>query len=292
MLIEEMIGKIFKNRRKELKCKIDSLVDGICDRRTYYTIEDGDKRMNFIFFMDLALSLGFSLDEIALKAFNYQLSPNQEFMKKTLNYYFTKNVASLKKLYQTRAAEKDLDNADHAHLLMAATAINSMDPDFAIPQKMVEKVAEYFFTLSYWGVNEIILFGNLSDILPFKNLKQTMREIIKNKETLCFEEKGKRNFLLLLINVSYRCLRENDLAYAAELFSEIEAVMATQRNEENIHSRFLFRFMKGYYFLLSGKKEIGLKTMSHAIGVFAVNECFEVVDKLRAYYDEALKQVE
>jgi Rgg/GadR/MutR family transcriptional activator len=291
MLIEEIIGKIFKNRRKELKCKIDSLVDGICDRRTYYTIEDGDKRMNFIFFMDLASSLGFSLDEIALRAFDYQLSPNQEFMRKALNYYFTKNIVSLKELYQARSAEKDLDNADHAHLLMAAALIHDMDPEFKILQKMVEKVAEYFFTLSYWGNNEIILFGSSSDVLPFKIMRQTMREIIKNKETLCFEERGKRNFLILLINVSYRCLRENDLAGAAKFFSEIETVLATQRNEENIYPRFLFRFMKGYYFLLDGKKEIGLKTMDHAIAVFTINECFEVVEKLRTYYNEALKQV-
>jgi hypothetical protein len=50
--------------------------------------------------------------------------------------------------------------------------------------------------------------------------------------------------------------------------------------------------MKGYYFLLDGEKELGLKTMSHAIGIFAANECFELVDKLRGYYDGALKQVE
>ncbi|MDR1473225.1 MAG: hypothetical protein LBI41_01475 [Lactobacillales bacterium] len=291
MLIEEIIGKIFKNRRKELQCKVDSLVDGICDRRTYYTIEDGNKRMNFIFFMDLASSLGFSLDEIALKVFDYQLSPNQEFMRKALNFYFTKNITSLKELYQARSVEKNLDNAGYAHLLSVAAIINGMDPEFAIPPKMVEKVAEYFFTLSYWGVNEVILFANVTDILPFKILKQTMREIIKNKEKLCFEEKGKRNFLILLINVSYRCLKENDLAGAAEFFSEIEAVLATQRNEENIHARFIFKFMKGYYFLLDGKKEIGLRMMDSAIAVFTINECFEVVDKLRTYYNEVLKQV-
>ncbi|MDR1473206.1 MAG: hypothetical protein LBI41_01380 [Lactobacillales bacterium] len=291
MLIEEMIGRIFKNRRKEQRCKVDSLVDGICDRHTYYTIEDGDKRMNFIFFMDLASSLGFSLDEIALSSFDYQLSPNKEFMKKALNFYFTNNITSLKELYQARAAEKDLDNADYAHLLSVAAIINGMDPDFAIPQKMVEKVAEYFFILSYWGGNDVILFGNLSDILPFKILKQTTWKIVEQKEKLCFEERGKRNFLILLINVAYRCLRENDLAGAAEFFSEIETVLATQRNEENIHPRFLFKFIKGYYFLLDGKKEIGLKTMDHAIAVFTINECFEVVDKLRTYYNEALKQV-
>ncbi|MDR1473218.1 MAG: hypothetical protein LBI41_01440, partial [Lactobacillales bacterium] len=231
-------------------------------------------------------------DEIALRAFDYQLSPNQEFLRKALNHYLTKNIVSLKELYQNRVAEKDLDNADYAHLLMAAILIKEMDPEFAIPLKMVEKVAEYFFTLSYWGVNEAILFGNLSDVLPFKILRQTTWRIVEQKEKLCFEERGKRIFLKLLLNVSYRCLRENDLAGAAELFGEIETVLATQRNEENIHSRFLFKFMKGYYFLLSGKKEIGLKTMSHAIGIFAVNECFEVVDKLRTYYNEALKQVE
>jgi Rgg/GadR/MutR family transcriptional activator len=212
-------------------------------------------------------------------------------MKKTINCYFTKNVASLKELYQTRAAEKDLDNADHAHLLMAAATINDMDPEFAIPQKMVEKVAEYFFTLSYWGNNEVILFANLTDILPFKIMRQTMREIIKNKEKLCFEERGKRNFLILLINVSYRCLGENDLAGAAKFFSEIETVLATQRNEENIHPRFLFNFVKGYYFLLSGKKEIGLRMMDSALVVFNISECFELVDKLRTYYNEALKLV-
>jgi Rgg/GadR/MutR family transcriptional activator len=120
-------------------------------------------------------------------------------------------------------------------------------------------------------------------------MKQTMREIIKNKETLCFKGKDKQNFLILLINVSYRCLRENDLAKAAEFFNEIETVLATQRNEENIHPRFLFKFMKGYYFLLSGKKEIGLRVMDSALAVFTINECFEVVDKLRVYYNEALK---
>ncbi|MDR1474057.1 MAG: hypothetical protein LBI41_05900 [Lactobacillales bacterium] len=149
-----------------------------------------------------------------------------------------------------------------------------------------------FHNFSYLFTNEVTLFGNLTDVLPFKILKQTMREIIKNKEALCFKVKDKRDFLILLINVSYRCLSENDLAGAAELFGEIEAVLATQRNEENIHSRFIFRFMKGYYFLLSGKKEMGLKTMDHAIGIFSVNECFELANKLRTYYNEALKQVE
>jgi Rgg/GadR/MutR family transcriptional activator len=242
--------------------------------------------------MDLASSLGLSLDEIALKVFNYQLSPNQEFLRKALSYYLAKNIVSLKELYQNRAAEKDLDNADHAYLLSVAAIINDMDPKFVVPQKMVEKVAEYFFTLSYWGGNEVILFANLTDILPFKILKQTMREIIKNKEALCFDSKNKRNFLILLINVSYRYLIENDLAGAVELFNEIEAVFATQRNEENINSRFIFRFMKGYYFLLSGKKEIGLRMMDSALVVFNISECFEVVDKLRTYYNEALKQVE
>ncbi|MDR1473176.1 MAG: hypothetical protein LBI41_01230 [Lactobacillales bacterium] len=292
MLIEEIMGEFFKNRRKEQRCKVDSLVDGICDRRTYYAIEDGKQRMNFIFFMDLSSSLGLSLDEIALKVFDYQLSPNQEFMKKSLNFYFTKNVISLKELYQTRVAEKGLDNADHAHLLSVAALINDMDPEFAIPPKMVEKVAEYFFILSYWSGNDLMIFVNLSDVLPFKIMKQTVRRIFEQKEALCFENKNKQNFLILLINVSYRCLRENDLAYAAELFSEIEAVLATQRNEENIHLRFLFKFMKGYYFLLSGKKEIGLRMMDSALAVFTINECFELVDKLRTYYNEALKQVE
>ncbi|MDR0615121.1 MAG: hypothetical protein LBF82_04110 [Lactobacillales bacterium] len=291
MLIEEMMGEFFKNRRKEQRCKVDLLTDGICDRRTYYAIEDGKQRMNFVYFMDLSSSLGLSLDEITLRVFDYQLSPNKEFMRKTLNFYLTKNVVSLKELYQTKVAEKDLDNADHAHLLMAAAMINDMDLEFVIPQKIVEKVAEFFFTLSYWGINDVILFGSLTDILPFKIMKQTMQRIFEQKEALCFEERGKRNFLILLINVSYRCLRENDLAKAAEFFSEIEAVLATQRNEENIHTRFLFKFVKGYYFLLSGKKEMGLKTMNHAIGIFSVNECFELVDKLRVYYNEALEQV-
>ncbi|MDR1473519.1 MAG: hypothetical protein LBI41_03000, partial [Lactobacillales bacterium] len=198
MLIEEMMGEFFKNRRKELQCKVDSLVDGICDRRTYYAIEDGKQRMNFIFFMDLSSSLGLSLDEIALRAFDYQLSPNQEFLRKALSHYLAKNIVSLKELYQNRAAEKGLDNADHAHLLSVAAIINDMDPEFVIPPKMVEKVAEYFFTLSYWGVNDIILFANLSDVLPFKILKQTTWRIIEQKKALCFENKNKRNFLILL----------------------------------------------------------------------------------------------
>jgi hypothetical protein len=32
--------------------------------------------------------------------------------------------------------------------------------------------------------------------------------------------------------------------------------------------------------------------MDSALAVFTINECFELVDKLRTYYNEALKQVE
>ncbi|MDR1521715.1 MAG: hypothetical protein LBS28_02525 [Streptococcaceae bacterium] len=282
--IMKKVAQLFKDRRKVLGMTAEEVAKGICDIKTLYNMENGKTSMNYGDLFRLFKKVDLAFEEVGL-AIGYD-------QYKINNYCYENNIKELEKILAEKRDSPFLNNEDYVYILMISAFLNEMKPDYNIPEKDLEKAADYFMDLNYWGYSEMVLFCNTLNALKINLVILITQELTNQIEEIHRNYKKKNLFIRILINVSYACLQHHYLAQASYFLNHLGSLLKTQLNENNMFERQVFKFMKGYYYLLNGKKQKGLEMMNTAIGIFAATESFDLVERYRKYLVQAVAQAE
>jgi Rgg/GadR/MutR family transcriptional activator len=289
-----IFGKTFRKIRKEKKFTVEEVCskNNACNRKTLYNFESGKNCLSILSLVRILPNINTSITDYFAAVFDYQASANEKFMKKVMNYYHQNNTEALKKILADKQADKSKNLEKHAYILMIYAFLYEMDPNFQISQEILEKASDYFFGVEQWGYAELNLFSNTAHVLNINLTITIAGELAKKKEKMCSDSAKRRDFLGMLLNVSYACIKNYCLDNAVYFFDVISELIAKQMLEKTVLERIIFKFMKGYYHLLNGDDDKGKKLMEKAIELFENTETSSAAERYKTYYEAALIQVE
>jgi len=287
-----IFGETFKKIRKEKHFTVDEvcLKNNACNRKTLYNFESGKHCLSIVSLIRILSNINTSIADYFAAVFDYQASASEKFMRKIMDYYHQNNTEALKKILKDKQADKSKNLENNAYILMISVLLYEMDPNFQISQEILAKAGDYFFGVEQWGYTELILFSNTAHVLNVNLTITIARELTKQKEKFFFDLKRRKVFLGMLLNVSYACIKNYCLDNAVYFLTVIGDLIDEQMLEETILERIVFKFMKGYYFLLKEDDDFGISLMEEAIDLFEETGTLSAVERYKTYYKVAIRQ--
>jgi Rgg/GadR/MutR family transcriptional activator len=261
----------------------------VCSRSTLCRFEAGISNIGLSTLVGLLKNIGVSTEEYFAEVRNYELGVNEKFFQKVDKYDDDGNVGMLKEILKELHSSKN--KYDSLKILMLKTMINNLDESFEVPKQDFESASGYLIGVEIWGYSELCLLVNVIDKLNIYLACSITVELMKDKK-FSTDRKLKIEFIKILLNVSYSCIKHECLSNADIFLEEAESLVATQRIDNSIAERYVFKFIKGYYYLISGEKKVGIQLMKKAIDNFKTTEDKGIVEHYKTYYKEALEHAE
>jgi Rgg/GadR/MutR family transcriptional activator len=290
---EMYYGEVFRDFRMRKNLSERKAYEGVCSRSTLRNFEMDRRKISIDKLIGLLANIEVTEAEYFAAVKNYILSKDEAFIKKAFYCYQTNDPASLQAMLEEKRSSlsRRWNDVNHLHILLLSVFLNELKPNFHISQKELTKASEYFFTLDKWTYHEIVLFGNLAHVLTMGLVSLVINDFLKQKETLFADRMMRSNLIRTLLNASYSFIKHKNLDEASYFLDQAESLMKTQKKENIIFERYMFKFMKGFYYLVDGHTNKGKKLMKNAINSFKINEIPELVEQYKHYYKEAMKQV-
>ncbi|MDR1473904.1 MAG: hypothetical protein LBI41_05085 [Lactobacillales bacterium] len=289
-----IFGKTFRKIRKDKEFTIEEVCskNNACNRKTLYNFESGKNCLSILSLVRILPNINTSIADYFAAVFNYRVSASEKLMRKIIDYCHQNNTEALKKILADKQADKSKNLEKHAYILMIYVFLYEMEPNFQISQEILEKASDYFFGVEQWGYAELNLFSNTAHVLNINLTITIAGELAKKKEEMYFDSMKRRDFLGMLLNTSYACIKNYRLDDAVYFFDVISELIAKQMLEKTVLERIIFKFMKGYYHLLNGDDDKGKKLMEKAIELFEDTETSSAAERYKTYYEVALLQAE
>jgi Rgg/GadR/MutR family transcriptional activator len=290
---EMYYGEVFRDFRRRKNLSERRAYKGVCSRSTLRNFEMDKRKISINKLIGLLANIEVTETEYFAAVKNYILSKNEAFIKIALYYYRINDQNSLQAMLEEKRSflSRRWNDVNHLHILLLSVFLNELKPNFHISQKELTKASEYFFTLDKWTYHEIALFGNLAPFLTMGLVSLVISDFLKQKETLFADRMMRSHLIRTLLNASYSFIGYKNLDEASYFLDYAESLMKTQGKEDIIFEHYMFKFMKGFYYLVDGDIDKGKKLMKTAINLFKINEIPELVKRYKHYYKEAMKQV-
>jgi Rgg/GadR/MutR family transcriptional activator len=288
---EMYYGEVFMDFRTRKNLSERKAYEGVCSRSTLRNFEMDRRKISIDKLIGLLANIEVTEAEYFAAVKNYILSKNEAFIKTVFYHHRINDQDSLQTMLEEKRSSlsRRWNDVDHLHILLLSVFLNELNPNFHISQKELTKASDYFFTLDKWTNHEIALFGNLAHILTMRLVSLVISDFLKQKETLFADRTMRSNLIRTLLNASYSFIGYKNLDEASYLLDQAESLMETQKKEDIIFEHYMFKFMKGFYYLVDGDIDKGKKLMKTTINLFKINEIPELVKRYKHYYKEAMK---
>jgi Rgg/GadR/MutR family transcriptional activator len=278
-------GEVFKDLRIDRGIREREAYKEVCSRSTLCRFEAGISNIGLSTLVDLLKNIDVSTEEYFAEVRNYKLNVNEKFLQTAHRYYDEGNVDMLKEmLEELRSSNRKYDSV---RVLMISILINELDERVEVPKQDFESASGYLIGVEIWGYSELCLLVNVIDKLNIHLACSITVELMKDKK-FSTDKKLKIEFIKILLNVSYSCIKHECLSNADIFLEEAEALINTQRIENSIAERYVFKFIKGYYYLISGEEKVGIQLMKKAIDNFKTTEDKGIVEHYKKYYEEVM----
>ncbi|MDR0614689.1 MAG: hypothetical protein LBF82_01820 [Lactobacillales bacterium] len=283
-------GEVFQDLRIDRRVRAKEAYEGVCSRSTLCRFEAGVSDISLSILIGLLKNIDVSTEEYFANVRNYELNINEKFLQTVSKYYDDGNIGMLKEmLEELRSSNKKYDSL---RVLVVSILINDLDESFEVSNQDFKSASDYLMGVEIWGYSELGMLINIIDKLNINLACSITRDLIKTKKRFLVNGYQKTQLIKLLINVSYSCIKHENMHSASIFLKEAESLIATQRIENCIAEKYVLKFIKGYYYLILDKEKEGIKLMKKAIDNFKTTEDKGIVERYKIYYKEALEHAE
>jgi Rgg/GadR/MutR family transcriptional activator len=286
--IDVKLGEAFQAFRLSKKISAEKACQGVCSRRTLWNFENGLSSIKHRYLLGLAQNINVPMDEIELAAHDYPLDENEALYEISFQYYYDKNIEMLKDLLASKKHAAFYVKENYLYALYISDLINDLDPQFSIPQDILQESSGYLMEISAWSYNELNLFSHTLHLLTIPLSVSLTRDILKKKKVFLVDNKKKKCLIKTLVNSIFFCLK-ND--YLEDVFFFLKtgcSLLPEKKFYDFSNEERALNFMYGFYLLMTGKQKEGRQRMMDAICKFLLSGNKLVATQFHRCYDEAI----
>ena len=259
----EDFGKIFKKYRESRQLKLRDIASKELSTSQISRFENGESDLTITKFMHAIQLINMPIDEFMYTANNFKRDELNELLYKIQQYTANRDIDSLKKmLSDEESATSNNLTMQKIRILLIKISINGLSGEKLFNEADVEDLADYLFSVAYWGRNELLIFANSIKVFNKMTNLTLLREM--NRRTDFYKELPQNRTLIASMNVNaYIFCVENSEWIEAQYFEQ--QLKETYFKETEIYERLVFIYAKAFHDYKKNKDEKALNQLYDVI---------------------------
>lgn len=148
----------------------------------------------------------------------------------------------------------------------------------------VQIITEYLFSVDYWGMFEILLFGNVTSIFKHEGFRVMAQEMLHRTEFYRDIPSYRRVIASVALNAFIICIERDHLVDAKYFEKQLSHFYF---DESEIYERLIFTYACSFYEFKKYQTGQSILKMRKVIGFMKAVEC----DKLAERYEDHLRKI-
>ncbi|MDR1012693.1 MAG: hypothetical protein LBL38_00305 [Lactobacillales bacterium] len=282
------LGKTFQDFRLSKDISSDEVCKGVCARKTLWNFENGICSIKYTYLLKLAQNINVPVEEIELAANDYPINEHEAFYETIVQYYFDKNIEMLKDILAAKKHAVLTNKENYLYVLYIADLIHDLDPNFLIPEDILQKAAAYLMDVSIWGYNELDLFSHTLHLLTVDLTASLTKDVIKNKKVFLVDNRKKKCLIKTLANALFFFMKNDYLKDIPFFLDAGYSLLPKHKLFSFDNEKRYLNFMHGFYLLIIGKEEEGRQIMMDIIHQLLAIGNKLIASQFHRCYDEAI----
>ena len=277
-------GQIFKELRLNRQLTLKQIANETVSVAQLSKFERGESDLSLTKFISALEKMNVSMKQFSDRVRNYKRLEQAELMTQMSYYFYQQDPKGIEQLLQSqeKKAAEELDNLrPRLNVILLRGILCQLDPEQKMAQEDLDFVSDYLFQVEEWGLDELILAGNLVVFYPTELVCRRTREIVKRKEF--YMEVSQNRYIVegTLLNTIMLCVERGDLEKVPEFDEALQAILNSRNSQSN---RIDYLYTKGFYKQACGDVS-GIQDMKDAIFCFKVCHNFPKMNHYQKHFD-------
>ena len=283
----EDFGKIFKKYRESRQLKLRDIASKELSTSQISRFENGESDLTITKFMHAIQLINMPIDEFMYTANNFKRDELNELLYKIQQYTANRDIDSLKKmLSDEESATSNNLTMQKIRILLIKISINGLSGEKLFNEADVEDLADYLFSVAYWGRNELLIFANSIKVFNKMTNLTLLREM--NRRTDFYKELPQNRTLIASMNVNaYIFCVENSEWIEAQYFEQ--QLKETYFKETEIYERLVFIYAKAFHDYKKNKDEKALRQLYDVINAMKLAGSIHLAKNFEEHLNKVLQ---
>lgn len=283
----EDFGKIFKKYRESRQLKLRDIASKELSTSQISRFENGESDLTITKFMHAIQLINMPIDEFMYTANNFKRDELNELLYKIQQYTTSRDINNLKKmLSDEESATSNNPTMQKIRILLIKISINGLSGEKLFNEADVEDLANYLFSVAYWGRNELLIFANSINVFNKMTNLTLLREM--NRRTDFYKELPQNRTLIASMNVNaYIFCVENSEWIEAQYFEQ--QLKNTYFKETEIYERLVFIYAKAFHDYKKNKDEKALNQLYDVINAMKLAGSVHLAENFEEHLNKVLQ---
>lgn len=283
----EDFGKIFKKYRESRQLKLRDIASKELSTSQISRFENGESDLTITKFMHAIQLINMPIDEFMYTANNFKRDELNELLYKIQQYTTSRNINNLKKMLSDEESVTSNNlTMQKIRILLIKISINGLSGEKLFNEADVEDLADYLFSVAYWGRNELLIFANSINVFNKMTNLTLLREM--NRRTDFYKELPQNRTLIASMNVNaYIFCVENSEWIEAQYFEQ--QLKNTYFKETEIYERLVFIYAKAFHDYKKNKDEKALNQLYDVIKAMKLAGSIHLAENFEEHLNKVLQ---
>lgn len=283
----EDFGKIFKKYRESRQLKLRDIASKELSTSQISRFENGESDLTITKFMHAIQLINMPIDEFMYTANNFKRDELNELLYKIQQYTTSRDIDSLKKMLSDEESVTSNNlTMQKIRILLIKISINGLSGEKLFNEADVEDLADYLFSVAYWGRNELLIFANSINVFNKMTNLTLLREM--NRRTDFYKELPQNRTLIASMNVNaYIFCVENSEWIEAQYFEQ--QLKNTYFKETEIYERLVFIYAKAFHDYKKNKDEKALNQLYDVIKAMKLAGSVHLAENFEEHLNKVLQ---
>jgi len=283
----EKFGTVFKKLRESRHLSLADISKMGVSTSQISRFENGESDLTITKFMHAIQLINMPIDEFMYTANNFKRDELNELLYKIQQYTANRDIDNLKKMLsdEESAASNNL-TMQKIRILLIKISIKGLSGEKLFNEADVEDLADYLFSVAYWGRNELLIFANSINVFNKMTNLTLLREM--NRRTDFYKELPQNRTLIASMNVNaYIFCVENSEWIEAQYFEQ--QLKNTYFKETEIYERLVFIYAKAFHDYKKNKDEKALKQLYDVINAMKLAGSIHLAENFEEHLNKVLQ---
>lgn len=278
--MQRLLGKAFKIIRESKGLSQKEVANDTISVAQLSRFERGVSGLSVDAFYACLKSMNVPLDEFQHVYHNFTQTKDIQFSTELSDAYLEKNIFKIKQILQRCLSLEEKYPQQRTYKLntiVVKAIIYYCDKTEVVPNKDVQYLMDYLFSVEEWGRYELWLFTNSAGLMTIASLETFASEMLSRTQFYQELPENRKRILQMLLNVISVCIEQNHLNVALKFLNYVESF---KKPEADLYEHLLIRYYRGFYTFRAGNPE-GLEDMQHCADIMTYLECFGTAQQMR-----------
>jgi len=257
-------GEIFKKFRESRGLKLKDVTKAGISTSQLSRFEKGETDLTISKFMLILDEINMPIDEFMYAVHDFHRDELNELLSKIRHFVSNHDVEGMKKLlYSQMESENKMVKFYQLNMILLKIRLQDLSGEAYYNQKDLDDLADYLFSVEYWGYYELLIFSNTLDVLKHDVFMVLAREMSRRSDFYKEIPNNRRLISSMLLNGYITCVEREKFLDA--LYFEKKLVQCFFIETE-VYERLVFQYVQNLYQYKKERNRKAIIEMKKCIG--------------------------